>query len=221
MSEGIFSFFLENFGITTVMIITVTYALSLLVTNLPKIIDSITYFQSRRIKHINEALNSEWVDDNYKKVLKKEISRLYLSGTLKIKASEREVKEIIKLSNITEERFNILELHHAVKNIKSYFYNYSLDELKNENIRIEKSRRPDFLMLFSFFVFLPFIAFLFLKDPINYSNTMIILRKYHAIFPVILVVLFIANIILIITSLKEKSNVIRVLKYFIHSLEGD
>lgn len=223
MDEGIFSFFLDNFGIKTVVFVMATYALYLLTTNLPKIMESITYFQSRKIKHINEALNSEWVDDDYKKILKKDISRLYLSGTLRIKANEKEVKEIIKLSDMTEGAFNIIELHHAVKGLQLYFYNLPINELNNEKFRVEKNRILDFLMLLAFFTILPYSMFVFSQNPIKYFNAMsvIIPINLHTIFIVFMVFLLIFDIVLIITSLKQKSNTIRVLKYFINSLEDD
>lgn len=223
MDEGIFSFFLDNFGIKTVVFVMATYALYLLITNLPKIMESITYFQSRKIKHITEALNSEWVDDDYKKILKKDISRLYLSGTLRIKANEKEVKEIIKLSDMTEGAFNIIELYHAVKNIQFNIYDLPLNELKNEKISIEKSRVLDCLMLLSFFILIPLSVFVTLRDPIKYFNavSMIFPIKYHSILIIFMAFLLIADLILIIISLKQKSNTIKVLEYFIDSLEGN
>ncbi|MDV3197432.1 MAG: hypothetical protein Q8884_02425, partial [Sweet potato little leaf phytoplasma] len=137
MDEGLLSFFLENFGINIVIVVITVVAIFFFIYNLPKFIDSITYFQSRKIKHITEALSSEWVDDNYKKLLKKDISKLYLSGTLKIKASERQVKEIINLSNITEDNFSTLQIYHAVKILLPNFYNLNLVNLKIERSRVK------------------------------------------------------------------------------------
>ena len=140
MIEKIWDFFEKNFGVSAVIVMTIAIAIFYFVINLPKIMDSITYFQSRKIKHINEALGSDWVDDDYKKVLKKNLSILYLFGTLNIRANKKEMKEIIKLSDITEDYFSTVEIYQAIKTLPSDFYNLSLNGLKDEMHRLKERK---------------------------------------------------------------------------------
>lgn len=214
MIEKIWDFFEKNFGVNAVIVMMMAVAIFYLVTNLPKIMDSINYFQSRKIKHITEALSSEWVDDNYKKILKKDISRLYLSGTLKIKVSDREVEEIVNISNMTQGYFSTIEIYHAIRRLKWDFHQLPLEDLKNEKIDIEKSQIVDRKIIFFFIVFLPSVTFLFFQD----INGVFFLSKYQLIplgFAITILVIIIRGLL---ASLKEKENAIRVLGYFIHSL---
>lgn len=221
MIERIWDFFEKSFGINAVIVMMIALAIFYFVTNLPKIMDSITYFQSRKIKHITEALSSEWVDDNYKKLLKKEISILYLSGTLKVKASEKQVKEIVELSNITEGHFSIVQIYHAVKILIPDFYN-----LNSVNLKIEKSRieiinykiRSLNMILIIFMV----STFLFFEDEIireiHYTYTGDSYVSLIFMFPVFMSIFLIKGLFSMIKEL-ESSN--KVIKYFINKSETD
>ena len=221
MNEGIFIFFLENFGITTVIVMTITYAMFLIITNLPKIIDSITYFQSRKIKHITEALNSEWVDDDYKKILKKDISRLYLSGTLKIKASEKQVKEIIKIFDVMKGSCSANEVYSAIKNLPNEFYGLSLYALEEEKKKQETRMVRDkiafiffILVVPSFYVVSMYIHIYLRKIDYSWGWTV---ESFILIFLPITAVLM--NTISLIMFNKKNENIIKILNGVISSKE--
>lgn len=217
MIEKIWNFIEKSFGTNAVIVMIICIVFFWLVTNLPKIMDSIHYFQSRKISHINEALSSEWIDDDYKKILKKDISRLYLSGSLKIKVSDREVEEIVKISDITQGCFSTIEIYHAISRIRWGFYELPLEDLEKDKMDIERSQIVDRKMMFFFIVFMPLLTFLFFQDfdIMSFGNQyyLIPLGLYVTVSVIIIRNLFI--------SLKEKENAIKVLKYFIHSLEID
>lgn len=221
MIEKIWDFFEKSFGINAVIVMMIAMSIFYIVTNLPKIMDSITYFQSRKIKHITEALSSEWVDDNYKKILKKDISRLYLSGTLKIKANEKEVKEIIRLSDMTGDSFSTIEIYHAIKKLPSGFYNLPLDDLKSE-MHILSNHKEIIIKLIFALIFLLFIIFFFLmneflkelKSIYIFDRQLILLF----IFPIFMFIILIRDIF---TTIKEIDSSNKVLKYFINKLESN
>ncbi len=217
MIEKIWDFFEKSFGINAVIVMMIAIFIFYIVTNLPKIMDSITYFQSRKIKHINEALSSEWVDDNSKKILKRDISSLYLSGILKIKVSEKEVEEIVKVSNITDGNFSTIELYHSISRLPWGFYQLPLEDLKNKKNDIEKSQIVDRRVMFFFIVFLPSLTFLFFQD----INGVFFWNKYQLIPLVLAIIILVTIVRTLLVSLKEKRNAISVLKYFIFSLEAD
>lgn len=175
--------------------------------------DSLGCFQSRKIKYMNEALNSEWVSDNHKKILKKDISALYIFGNLKIKVSERETSEIVKLSAKTDGRFSTMELHHAINSIGYNIYNLLLVDLESRKTNLEKSQ-----------IFGRIIIFLLCLIPILplwfFQNTEISWNKYHLVIFGINLSFLLDIIRYKLISLKQKENAMRVLKYFIFSLDA-
>lgn len=219
MDEGIFSFFLDNFGIKTVVFVMATYALYLLITNLPKIMESITYFQSRKIKHITEALNSEWVNDDYKKILKKDISRLYLSGTLKIKANEKQVKEIIKIIDVMKGSCSTKEVYSAIKNLPNEFYNFSLNVLKKEKTKQERKMEYEIIVLILAVLVLPSLHIVYvyiLAEHRNYQWGWTVKNFIVVLFPVPAMFLKIIDFAIF---KKKNTNVIKVLNGVISSKE--
>ena len=125
---------IEEFGFYSIIIpLLITAA----VFTLPKFVDSTTYFKARKIKYINEALSSDWVDSDSKKILSESISSIYLSSALRIKADRKKVKEIIKIYNILHENFSAIEIYYALRHLPMFFYNLPLDALKERRDKIE------------------------------------------------------------------------------------
>ena len=215
MDEGIFSFFLDNFGIKTVIFIMATYALFLLITNLPKIIDSMNYFQSRKIKHITEALTSEWVDDNYKKILKKDISRLYLSGTLKIKANEKQVKEIIKISDIMQGSCNAKEIYSVIINLPYEFYNLGINTLEKEKKRQERKMDYEKIMFYLFVLVVPSFYIVYLYSYAKGNNYYLEWKLKNLMLIFIPMMLVSVNTMSFVMFKKKNKNIIKVLNVVI------
>lgn len=221
MDEGVLSFFLENFGINIVIVVITVVAILFFISNLPKFVDSITYFQSRKIKHINEALGSEWVDEDYKTILKKNLSVLYILETLKIRASKKQVKEIINLSNITEDRFSTLQIYHSVKILVPNFYDLNLVNLKIEKSRVEtidyKIRSINMML-----IILIVSIFLYFEDEIireiHYTYTGDNYISLVFIFPVFMFIFLTKGFFGMIKELESSK---KVLTYFINRLETD
>lgn len=118
-------------------IITIIIIIATIVT-FPKFIESSTYFKSRKIKYITEALNSEWVDSDSKKILGENISRIYLSSALNIRADRKKIKEIVKIYERLEGSADTIEIYKAFEILPDYFYDFPLDiiKIKNKNIYI-------------------------------------------------------------------------------------
>lgn len=214
MIERIWDFFEKSFGINAVVVMMIAIAIFYLVTNLPKIMDSITYFQSRKIKHITEALSSEWVSDDHKEILKKDISALYILVTSKIKVGEKETKEIVKLSTMTGGRFSTIELHHAVNKIGYDFHGLSLEDLKSIKANLEGDQRFDRFMIF-LLCLIPILPLWF------FQSVEISWNKYSLIIFGIYLGFLLDTIRHKFMSIKQKENAIRVLKYFIRSLNAN
>lgn len=221
MDESILSFFLDNFGIQALVVAMMTYALFLLITNLPKILDSITYFQSRKIKHITEALNSEWVEDNYKKILKKDISKLYLSGTLKIKASEKQVREIIEVLDILKGSCSAKDVYTVIKNMPNEFYKLSLYDLKQEKKKQEKRIYYEKIMCVFFVFVVPsfYIVYLYIHVAKNNYYWEWTFQNYFLIVIPILTVSM--NIISFAMFARKDKSIMGVLNGVISSIEDN
>lgn len=126
---------IKDFGFYPIMTIIIIIAT---IVTFPKFIESSTYFKSRKIKYINEALNSEWVDSDSKKILGENISRIYLSSALNIRADRKKIKEIVKIYERLEGSADTIEIYKAFEILPEYFYDLPLDiiEIKNKKIYI-------------------------------------------------------------------------------------
>lgn len=99
---------------------------------LPKFIDSTTYFKSRKIKYMNEALESNWVDNDSKRIISESISRMYLHSSLGIKANKKEVEEILRVYDMLNKEFNAVEIYYALKIISESFFILPIEKAKEE-----------------------------------------------------------------------------------------
>lgn len=126
---------IEEFGFYSIII---PLLVIVAVFTLPRFVDSTTYFKSRKIKYINEALSSDWVDSDSKKILSESISSIYLYSTLNIKADRKKVKQILKIYSILNEEFSTVDIYYSLKYLPFFFYDYPLEVLKERKSDIKK-----------------------------------------------------------------------------------
>ena len=134
---------------------------------LPKFIDSVTYFKSRKIQHINEALESNYVDNESKRLLSENITRIYLARSLGIKASGNEVRETLKIYDLLQGEFNTSMIYRSMNALPFKIYNLSSEELRHEKLEIEHKLRVNrYLMnIYVLIIFVTFPLFLYFSIP--------------------------------------------------------
>lgn len=147
-------FLQKNWGIYSVA----GFAIIGFILYLPRFIDSVTYFKSRKIQHINEALESNYVDDESKRLLSENITRIYLSRSLGIKANIKKVRETLKIYDLLQGRFDTLMIYRSIGALPLSVYNLSLEELHYEKLEIEHVLRVN-RYLMNFYVLIIFITF--------------------------------------------------------------
>lgn len=137
----------------------VFFAFVAFVFYLPKFIDSVTYFKSRKIQHINEALDSNHVDSYSKRLLSENITRVYLSRSLGINASSEKVQEILKIYDALQEKFPTLVIYRSLGDLPPNIYNLSIAELKDAKLSIDQTLRINRTFI-NFYLIATFISFL-------------------------------------------------------------
>lgn len=135
----------------------VFFAFMAFVFYLPKFIDSVTYFKSRKIQHINEALGSNHVDDHSKRLLSENITRIYLSRSLGISASNQKVQEILKIYDALEGEFDTLAIYRSLGDLPPNIYDFSIAELSNAKLDINQTLRLNRYFI-NFYVLVIFIT---------------------------------------------------------------
>ena len=161
-------FLKENWGLYSVA----GFALIVFILHLPKFIDSVTYFKSRKIQHINEALESSHVDDESKRLLSENITRIYLSRSLGIKANVNEVRETLKIYDLLQGKFNTLIIYRSIGDLPLKVYNLSLEELRREKLEIEHVLIVNryIMNIYVLMIFITFPLFLYYSAPAFLDN---------------------------------------------------
>lgn len=135
---------IDEFGLYSIII---PLLITLAIFNFPKFVDSTTYFKARKIKYMNEALESNWIDSDSKKILSESISMMYFSSALNIKVDKRKVKEILKIYDALDQSFNTIEIYHALRYLPIFFYDLPLNELKKGRDKVKRNLKSENLMI--------------------------------------------------------------------------
>lgn len=163
-------FLQKSWGLYGVII----FAFIAFIIYLPKFIDSVTYFKSRKIQHINEALESEYVDDDSKRLLSENITRIYLARSLGVRTSGRKVQETLKIYDILQGEFDTLAIYRSMEHLPLEVYNLSMTELNHEKLDIEHTLRVN-RYLMNFYVvalLITFPLFLYYSVPAFYNKNL-------------------------------------------------
>lgn len=168
-----FSFLLENFGINVVIIVIVIFTIFLLVTNLPKVMESITYFQSRKIKHIIEALESDYVNEHSKKILSENINRFYLARGLGINANSGKIQEIVRIYDFLKGDFDTIQIYRSIDKLPKGLYGFPIIKIKEVRKNIKRKQKINiFLMNLCLSVLsICFLLFIYSSGAAFYSNS--------------------------------------------------
>lgn len=138
----------------------VFFAFMAFVFYLPKFIDSIAYFKSRKIQHINEALDSNHVDEYSKRLLSENVTRIYLSRSLGINASNQKIQEILKIYDTLQGGFDTLTIYRSLGDLPSNIYDFSIAELDDAKLDIDQKLRINKFFI-NFYILVIFITFPF------------------------------------------------------------
>ena len=145
----------------------ILFAFVAFIIYLPKFIDSITYFKSRKIQHINEALESDYVDEHSKRLLSENITRIYLARSLGVKVSNNEVRETLKIYDLLQGKFDTLMIYRSTVALPLKVYNLTREELHHEKLEIEHKLKVNryVINIYVFIIFITFPLFLYSSIP--------------------------------------------------------
>lgn len=130
-----FKFLQENWGLYGLLV----FAALSFVIYLPKLADSFTYFNSRKIQYINEALNSEYIDEYSKKILSENLTKLYLARSLGIKANIASTIETLRAYDSLDGNFGTIDIYRVINWLPQGFYNLPKIKLEEKKIELKKS----------------------------------------------------------------------------------
>ncbi|MEL0620485.1 hypothetical protein [Psychrobacter proteolyticus] len=173
MFELFLTFIEESFGTTAGLVLLSIVSVYLFFIKLPTLTDSLSYTKSRKISRMNDAASSENVSEVHKKIFRREISSFYMSNTLGINATEKELKNAYILQGLLNNYYNIKEVYYASRFFpkNKYIGSLTLEELKGIKDKVFKIRN-----ISAFNVLLLFIlAFL-----IGYFGIYPILMSFYA-----------------------------------------
>ena len=208
----------ENIKPYTIFILLVGFSLYVLVTKLPNILDSLGYFKINKIKRIEEALKSEYMDDTYKQVLKNEYSLLQISSSLNINPDKDKLRESIRIYEIIKERCSIKDVFFSLYYISEYDKDKSSQDLELILKEISGSHEglKRFLLIFGYFVSVLSLGYLMYFDykiiPTEISDKF---KVVNFIQYTLFVLSFIALAISIIQRTKRRISAMKVLESLI------
>ncbi len=161
---------IEDLGFYTIMIPLLVISA---IFTLPKFIDSTTYFKSRKIKYINEALESNWVDEFSKKILSENINRFYLARGLGIKANTGKIREIAKIYDFLKGNFDTMQIYRSIDKLPKGFYDFPIIEIKEVRKNIKKKQKINIFLMNSCLSVLSicFLLFIYSSGAAFYNNS--------------------------------------------------
>lgn len=104
--------------------------------NLPRFFDSVSYLSSRKIKSLEEALNSSYLSEFDEKVIKDSLSDYYLKKATNLSIDKRTKADCLDMYNKLSKAFTLLEIEKAFQVIDISVINFDLFELEQERKRL-------------------------------------------------------------------------------------
>lgn len=133
-NSDLLEFIQKNWGIYgLVLLILIGFILYI-----PKFIDSLGYFKLLKIRYLNEALDSNYIDEVSKKLLSENLASIYFAKCTGIRANEEERQYILDLYKILKGKLNINEIYYAVQYIPNYPHLLSASALIETQSKLRK-----------------------------------------------------------------------------------
>lgn len=134
LNTDLLEFVKQNAGLTGLVILIVLTILY----NMPKLVDTFGYLRSVKIRRLENAMNSEFVDEIDKLFIKEELSKIYFVRSLGVKTN-RETKEYaLELHKDLRGEFTLLEILRTVGYLPNQPQILSLEVLNNKLYKINK-----------------------------------------------------------------------------------
>lgn len=167
MLDQIIVFVEKVFGAKAVLVMLSFISVYLFAIKLPTLIESLSYTNSRKISRMNDAANSKNVGEIHKKIFRREISSFYMSNTLGVNATEKELKRAYILQGLLNSYYNIKQTYYASRFFPNnkYIGSLTLEELKAIKDKVSKKRNYSALSASILFI-LAFSSGYFVTYPI-------------------------------------------------------
>lgn len=129
--------------------------------NLPRFFDSINYLSSRKIKSLEDALNSSYLSEFDEKVIKESLSDYYLKKATKLSIDKRAKSNYLDIYYKLSEKFTLLEIERSFQIIDVSVIDFDLNELDFEHKKLKLLNMKNFRMMI-FFTIIVYAISLFL-----------------------------------------------------------
>lgn len=136
--------FLEKYldpSISNIFILVVIgfYILYNSVTKSPDFMESLGYFNLRKIKKIEYAINSENIDHKYKSILRDHYSILQISRALSIAPNKARIERSIEAYEKIGKYCTLKEIYLSISVLGYYFHEMEINDIKIKSKIIEKN----------------------------------------------------------------------------------
>lgn len=128
--------------------------------NLPRFFDSVSYLSSRKIKSLEDALNSSYLSEFDEKVIKDSLSDYYLKKATNLSIDKRTKIDCLDIYHKLSEAFTLLEIEKAFRIIDTSVIGFDLPELEQEYKRVKllNNKALHVLMLILCLIYFIFIG---------------------------------------------------------------
>lgn len=151
---------------------------------IPKFVDSLGYFKVLKIRYLNEALDSDHIDNISKKLLSESLASIYFTKCTGIRANEEERHSILATYDILKGKFNISDIYYSVKYIPRYPHLFSIPELVETKAKLEKRLKLNYRILMTMVILtmVSFLGFIYFSAEAFYNNSFFTIEYFNTGF---------------------------------------
>lgn len=162
-------FIQKNWGVYGLVLLILTG----FILYIPKFVDSLGYFKLLKIRYLNEALDSNHIDEVSKKLLSENLASIYFAKCTGIRANEEERQYILDTYKILKGKFNINEIYYAVHYVPNYPHLLSASALTETQSKLKKLlKSSQFTLPLNVIVtMISFLGFFYFSADAYYQNS--------------------------------------------------
>ncbi|WP_131667630.1 hypothetical protein [Psychrobacter pygoscelis] len=205
-----FKFIQDNLGYSGLVLI----GIILFVLYIPKFIDSFGYLKNIKIRHLNDALSSEYIDDDTRVILSEKLSIIYFEKCIGSTTSYEKNRYVLTAYEIFDGKFNMSKIHQSLNYLPCGFHMLPRNRLEHINKSIleqekslEKHRKLMVLLIVA-----SMAGFVFSTLDAYQGNSFFTYEYYNTgvlyVFELIFLIYFYIDVIKKINEIEETTKII-------------